>query len=168
METLTAFLQALPVSEWMRVSRWGYALVNTAHVAGLALLVGSILPLDLRLLGVWRHAAPLAPLVRVLVPCAACGLMLALSSGLMLFLAAPADYAAAPLFLAKMALVLLGTLSALLTHASAATTSRYPDADMASTIAGLSQSRLRLAGAVSLLAWGGALICGRLLAFVTD
>ncbi|WP_417767022.1 DUF2214 domain-containing protein [Stappia sp.] len=167
METLTAFLQTLPVSEWMRVSRWGYALVNTAHVAGLAVLVGSILPLDLRLLGVWRQAAPLAPLVRVLVPCAACGLMLALSSGLMLFLAAPADYAAAPLFLAKMALVSLGTVSALLTHASAATR-RQPGADMAATLAGLSPSRLRLAGAVSLIAWGGALICGRLLAFVAD
>ena len=167
METLTAFLQALPVSEWMRVSRWGYALVNTAHVAGLALLVGSILPLDLRLLGIWRGSVPLAPLARVLVPCAACCLMLALSSGLMLFRAAPADYATTFLFLAKMALVALGTVSALLTHALAAR-HRQPDADMAASIAALSPQRLRLAGAVSLLAWSGALVCGRLLAFAGD
>ena len=167
METLTTFLETLPLSEWMRVSRWGYALVNTAHVAGLALLVGSILPLDLRLLGILQRQEPLAPLARVLVPCAASGLVLALSSGLLLFLAGPADYAAAPLFLAKMGLVTLGVVSALLTHALAAR-NRQAGADAAAALAGLSPRRLRLAGAVSLVAWSGALVCGRLLAFTGE
>jgi hypothetical protein len=167
METLTTFLETLPVAEWMRVSRWGYALASTAHVAGLALLVGSILPLDLRLLGIWRQGVPLAPLIRVLVPCAASGLVLALPSGILLFLAGPADYAATPLFLAKMALVALGIASALLTHALAAR-GRQPDADMATTLAGHSPGRLRLAGAVSLVAWSSSLLCGRLLAFTGE
>ena len=55
LETLLADLQATPAAQWLRGARWGYAAVSGGHVLGIALLVGAILPLDLRLLGFWRR-----------------------------------------------------------------------------------------------------------------
>lgn len=144
-------LAALPLAEAMRASRWLYAAVNTAHVLGLALLVGAILPLDLRLMGVARRL-PLAPLAALLVPAAGAGLALAVASGALLFLAGPADYLGAPLFLAKMGLVALGAGGALALH-------------LGPGLAGAGEGRLRLAGALSLCAWVPALVLGRLIGF---
>ncbi len=166
MQGLVDLLAGLPLAEWMRVSRWGYAGANTLHVIGLSLLFGAIVPLDLRLLGLWQGRIPLAALARALVPVAATGLVLALVSGTLLFLSAPADYAAAPLFLAKIGLVLLGAGSALLTHMAAP--KGAADGDMADRLAQLSPARLRLAGALSLVVWTAALVCGRMLAFTGD
>jgi hypothetical protein len=138
----------------MRRSRWGYAAASTGHVAGIALLVGAILPFDLRLLGLWA-SVDRAMLARVLLPVAAAGLTLAVVCGLLLFLAAPARYLAAPLFLAKLSLVAVAAGQAALLH-------------LGPGLAGAGAVRLRVAGAVSLVCWTGALIAGRMLAFVGD
>jgi hypothetical protein len=151
---LAAALADWPLSEAMRRSRWGYAAASTGHVLGLALLVGAILPLDLRLLGAWS-SVDRAALARVLVPVAATGLALAVGCGVLLLLAAPADYLAAPLFLAKMALVGLGAGHAAALH-------------LGHGLARAGPARLRIAGAVSLLCWTGALIAGRMLAFTGE
>ncbi|HEX2479362.1 MAG TPA: hypothetical protein VHK45_08790, partial [Geminicoccaceae bacterium] len=63
MESVLDALVASAPAQWLRFSRWGYAAVNTTHVLGIALLVGAILPLDLRLLGLWRSVT-LEPLAR--------------------------------------------------------------------------------------------------------
>ena len=68
LDLLTALQNLEPVAA-LRASRWVYPLVNTAHVVGIALLVGAIAPLDLRLLGLWR-GVPLHLLARVLQPVA--------------------------------------------------------------------------------------------------
>ena len=81
---LLAGLAASAVAQHLRSARWEYAAANTAHVLGIALLVGAILPLDLRLLGVWR-SVPHQDLARVLVPVAAAGLALAATAGILLF-----------------------------------------------------------------------------------
>jgi hypothetical protein len=152
-----AVLDALVASapaQWLRFSRWGYAAVNTTHVFGIALLVGAILPLDLRLLGVWRSVA-LEPLARVLVPVAATGLFLAITTGIFLFITRANEYAALNLFLLKVTLIAAGAVHAL-------------SLQLGPGLAQASRARLRAAGAASLSIWVAALICGRLLAFVAD
>jgi hypothetical protein len=152
-----AVLDALVASapaQWLRFSRWGYATVNTTHVFGIALLVGAILPLDLRLLGVWR-SVPLEPLARVLVPVAATGLLLAATTGAFLFITRAPEYAALDLFLVKVALIAAGAVHALSLHLGSRLQNALP-------------ARLRAAGAASLSLWLAALVCGRLLAFVDD
>ncbi|MDI5919546.1 hypothetical protein QLQ86_01900 [Halomonas sp. LR5S13] len=152
MEALLTWLAGTPLAEWMRLSRWGYAAVNALHVLGVALLVGAIAALDLRLLG-WRRRLPLAPLRRLLQPVAMAGLSLALGAGLMLFLADPTGYAAMPLFWLKLSLIALAITNALALNLG-------PGVEHASP------RRLRLAGGLSLPLWLGALACGRFLAFV--
>lgn len=154
MEAVLDALGSSPLAQWLRFSRWPYAAVNTAHVLGIALLVGAILPLDLRLLGAWR-SVPLEPLARILIPVAATGLLLAMATGALLFITRASEYAALDLFLVKLTLIGAGAVHALGMHLGAGLQDASP-------------ARLRLTGATSLALWLSALVCGRMLAFVGD
>ena len=154
MEAVLAALSATDTAQALRASRWGYAAVNGLHIFGIALLVGAILPLDLRLIGFWPRV-PRAELARVLVPCAAAGLALAMSMGLLLFAVRAPEYAALKVFQLKLVLVALGTAGALALHAAHG--AWFEDA---------SPGRLRVHAALSMTAWLGALACGRLIGFV--
>ena len=91
LETWSVALQATALSRVLRASLWLYPLVNTAHLVGIALLFGAIVPLDLRLAGCWK-SVPLQPLARTAVPVAVAGLLLALATGALLFATRPLDY----------------------------------------------------------------------------
>lgn len=147
-------LEQTGLAQWLRFSRWGYAAANTAHVAGIAVLFGSVLALDLRLLGLGR-TVPLRPLVHFLAPLAALGLLLAVATGVLLFLVQARSYASLDLFWIKIGLILAGTALAL------AVVLRMPLHEMPA-------GRAKLVGGASLLLWGLALLSGRLLAFVGD
>ncbi|MBK1666781.1 hypothetical protein CKO28_01825 [Rhodovibrio sodomensis] len=153
---LTAALSALadwPVAQALTQGRWSYAAVSALHVLGIALLVGGILPLDLRLLGLWR-SVEMRPLAAVLTPMAAAGLLLAVVTGVLLFSVRPLEYAQVPVLWGKLALIALGATGAL---AFRLRVGRDPDR---------AGRRLRaLAGIGSIVAWLGALACGRLIAF---
>jgi hypothetical protein len=156
---LDAWLAALQGSELalaLRFSRWGYAFVNTAHVLGIALLVGAIIPLDLRLLGVW-NSFERAALVRVLAPVAAAGLALAVTMGFLLFSVRAVDYAALTLFRVKLLLILVGGGSTLALHCL-----------YGRSLATAPRRRLAQAAILSMTCWIGALIAGRMIAFVID
>lgn len=154
MEAALAALAATDLAQALRGTRWGYAAVNGLHILGIALLVGAILPLDLRLLGLWPRV-PAALLARVLVPCAAAGLALAMAMGVLLFAVRAPDYAALGVFRAKLALVALGSAGALTLHAAHGT-----------WLVGAPPGRLRAHGALSMTCWLGALACGRAIGFV--
>jgi hypothetical protein len=53
MEVLLAAMEKWEIAQHLSVSRYTYATVNTLHIFGVALLIGAILPLDLRLLCAW-------------------------------------------------------------------------------------------------------------------
>jgi len=106
MDWLTA-LQSSTLAMALRDSAWLYLTVRVAHLLGAALMVGAIVPLDLRLLGLWRRVSP-APLGRVLRSCAAVGLIVAIVSGSLLFVVSPVRYADSDVFVGKMVLVGLG------------------------------------------------------------
>ena len=65
-------IEASGLSVHLRGSRWTYPLVNAGHVAGIALLVGAVLPMDLRVLGLVNGPAP-RRIVRFLRPFAIAG-----------------------------------------------------------------------------------------------
>lgn len=156
MEAFLAALEGTALAGALRFSRWGYAAVNAAHVLGIALLVGAILPLDLRLLGAWpsvrRHA-----LVRVLVPVAATGLALAVAAGVLLFSVRASEYAYVGFLQAKLVLVVIGAGSALAVHRA-----------HGFLLAGAGELRLAIHAVISMTCWLGALACGRLIAFAMD
>lgn len=153
MDAALAALEGTALAQALRVSRWGCAAVNAGHVLGVALLVGAIVPLNLRLLGLWR-GVPRELLVRVLVPVAAAGLAIAVAFGLALFAVRAREYAGIGFWQAKVVLVALGTLGALTLHRAHGL-----------LLEGAGDTRLRFHAMLSSACWLGALVCGRLIAF---
>jgi hypothetical protein len=154
-ETILAAVEATEVARLLRTSRWGYGLTNAAHILGIALLVGSTIPLQLRFLGLWR-GVPRQMLVRVLSPMAATGLALAVIAGGLLFSVRAREYADIGFLQAKLVLVVAGLLSALALHRS-----------HGALLDSAGDARLRGHAALSIICWIGALICGRMIAFTT-
>lgn len=152
---LTALESSAP-AEYLRGSEYAYPLVNAAHILALATLFGSILALDLRLLGLFRRV-PVAPLAQMLPRISSAGLALAIPTGIALFSVQPFDYLAHPVFPVKLALIAIGAANALLLHQAAGWRELRKGGAVPFTVRG--------AAALSLLAWSGAIIAGRLLAF---
>jgi len=156
LESLFAAIEGSALAQTLRASRWGYAAVNGAHILAIALLIGSVVPLNLRLLGVWRSISREA-VVRVLAPVAASGLILALITGPLLFSVRAREYSGIEFLQLKLIFIAVGVLSTLAlcrTHGFL-----LKDAP-----------RARLAGhaILSTVCWLGALVCGRLIAFAGD
>jgi len=156
LEAFLAALEATTVAHTLRASRWLYAAVNAGHITGIALLVGAIVPLDLRLLGCWRQV-PREPLTRVLVPMAATGLALAVVTGGLMFAVRAREYAGIGFLQLKLVLVATGTIGALTLHRA-----------HGAWLDGASDARLAGHAALSIVCWPTALLCGRLIAFAGD
>ena len=152
-------LQDSALGQTMRQSLYLYPTVEILHLLAIALLVGSIVALDLRLVG-WRIETPIWPLARHLLPMTVTGFALAVASGLMLFTTEAASLAFNPAFQIKMALLLLAGLNALMLHRGAwreigqwSATTPPP-------------ALVRVAGALSAVLWIGVLSFGRLIAYL--
>ena len=161
MEQLISALAALQGSALptaLRGSYYGYPLVNAGHIVGIALLFGGIVPLDLRLLGLWP-SIPVGPLARILLPLAISGLILAVTTGSLMFSVSAVKYAGLGVFQLKMLLVLTATANALLLRRVAGWSG---DASARSSI------RLRVASAagLSIVLWLAVILCGRIIAYV--
>ena len=151
-----ALLEQTPLGEWMRVSWYAYPLINVIHLVGLILLVGSMILLDLRLLGALRQLTVSTASV-LFTPPAVAGLLLMLASGFLLFAADASALIANPLFPYKILLVGLGIANALLFRAL--WSDRLSSWDQGAPFAGRAQAL------ASLLTWIAAGILGRLLAY---
>lgn len=148
------WLQGSGLGELARRAGWAYAVVNSAHVIGAALVLGSIAVFDCLLLA--RRDEEAAAAARAAVPLAALGLAIQLATGLFLLAADARTTGTNPAFLTKVALIGLGLLNAAALHR------RYgaPWRPRGGGGAG------RGFAAVSLLAWLGAVVAGRLIAYV--
>ena len=158
LQSLAAALQASELSQTLRASIWLYPLVNTGHVVGIALLFGAIAPLDLRLIGCWK-SVPLVPLARTLIPTAISGVVLAVTTGALLFATQPLDYVGEPLFGIKMALLVAAVINALALRRSP----QWGAVREGTRAAPL--PAWRIAGIVSLLLWLGVITAGRLIGY---
>jgi len=142
-EHLFLGLEQSALGEAMRSWRWLYPIVNTVHIAGIALLFGAIVSLDLHYLGVCKSVKT-SGLVRILVPVAVFGFVLAITAGGLMFTTDARKYAALPLFQFKMFLITGGILNAFYFTRKRATT---------------------WAALISLATWTGALVCGRFIGY---
>lgn len=159
MNFLQAFFERLEgsaLSVSLRASEWAYPLVNTAHILGIALLVGSIAILDWRLLRL-RVSPPVDVLAALLLPVARGGFALAVGAGALLFVARPLDYAFNAVFQLKLGCIALALLNIFLLHRS----DSWRIAEQHNRIEG----RVRLAGGLSLVCWLLALCLGRLVGY---
>jgi len=106
-----AWLEASALGVLMRgTGVWTYGIVNLGHILGISSLFGSVLILDLHLLGVWRRV-PLAGLSRATVPVAKVGFALAAVSGISMLSANATEYIDNPFLAIKFPAIGLGLIN---------------------------------------------------------
>lgn len=73
------------VNQWINDSLWLFPAIEAVHIVALAVLIGAVLMLNLRVLGVALKAVPVPRLARELAPWTLVSLILILISGALLF-----------------------------------------------------------------------------------
>lgn len=154
---LVDWIGAWPGAVLLQDSGTAYLLVNAAHILGVGLVVGAILPLDLRLLGCFRRV-PIDVIGPFLSRAAAVGVALAIATGLWLFTVKPAGYLNNPAFLCKVALLALALGNVALQHRN-----RHFQAALAG---GALHPSVRLIAASSAILWLSVLVAGRWIGFI--
>jgi hypothetical protein len=128
-------------------------------VFGIALLFGGIAVLDLRLLGAWRRI-PIASLATPAVPIAGTGLVLALTSGVLLLSAQATEYVTNPFLYIKFGAIALGVVNVAALHVSGV----WRAIESASATP-RGRARMAIAGAASLACWITTISAGRMIAY---
>ncbi len=137
--------------EWLASNPWAYPALEVLHIAGIALMLGSLVLVELR---VWGLGAELPPpaLARLGLTVSVCGFGLIACSGLGLFAAHPGEMLANRAFVIKMGLVMLAGLNAAWFHARGSL--------------GKLDATARAQTVLSLGLWLAVIICGRWIAYL--
>ena len=134
----------------LQTSPWAYPALEVVHLFGIALLLGNLVLLELRVFGL-GVALPVPALARLSLTLAGAGFSLAAASGLLMFGTQPAELLANRAFTLKMLLLLLAACNAGWFHGRG------------------SLHRLdalaRVQMVLSTLIWLGVLTCGRWIAY---
>ncbi|RPF72671.1 DUF2214 family protein [Aurantiacibacter spongiae] len=129
------------------------------HVVGLVTVFGTILVVDLRLMGLASRTTEVKRLMGDVLPWTWSAFALAALSGLAMFASHASLYVANPWFLAKMGLLALAGLNMAIFQF--ATTRRGHSLPAGAT----PPHRARVAGALSLVLWVAVVFCGRAIGF---
>ncbi len=160
MYALLAWLEGSALGHAMRESGvWTYGLVNLTHILGVSSLFGSVLVLDLRMLGAWR-AVPLDALARPTVRVASAGLAVALASGVCLIATNATEYEGNPFLPIKFGAILAGLINVGVLSRSRA----WNDTGTRPATA-RDERQLAVSGGVSLVSWVVAVGAGRLIGY---
>ena len=151
MTDILASIEGSALAVWTRESPsiWGYPTILTLHTFGLAIVVGANAVVDFRLLGI----APRIPVaaLRPLFPVMWWAFALNFVTGVLLFMADATTKAGQRVFYVKLGLIAVALLVA-------GMQSRGMDRQP--------HLHLRTLALLSLLVWTGAIVAGRLLAYL--
>jgi len=106
-------LESVWLAQAMKYSTWLYPTVETVHIWGIGMLFGSVVIMDLRVLGLGK-ALDYSALSRLGIAVSVIGFFLAVLTGSMLFITHAADLIASRLFILKMCLIFLLIANAIL------------------------------------------------------
>ena len=100
----------------LRSHVWAYPALEVVHITGIALLLGNLVLLELRVFG-FGAELPTRALARLSLGVALSGFTLAAASGLLMFASQPAELLANRAFTLKMLLLLIAVCNAAWFHA---------------------------------------------------
>ena len=155
-----AWLQGSGLGHAMRESGvWTYGVMNLVHILGVASLFGSVLVLDLRLLGCWRSVT-LPAVSKPTVPIALTGFVVAALSGVCLLATKATEYVGNPFLYIKFPAIALGVLNVIALNSLPAW-KQHRIRDLSSQ----EQSKLAVFGGISLICWLTAVSAGRMIGY---
>ena len=153
----TGFLERLqnhPTSQYIGYS-WWFPFIESLHVVAITLVVGSIMMVDLRLLGITGLRYPASRITRELIPWTWGAFCVAVVTGIGMFVTRAPVYMENPAFQVKLVLLLLACANmALFQFRTFRDVASWDSATVPPIAA-------RTAGAASLLLWAGILLAGR-------
>jgi hypothetical protein len=158
LEPFVDWLAATPGSIALHESLHMYTWIETAHVLGIMLFVGTIAMVDLRLLGLAFRAAPISQMNARILPWTIAGFVLMILTGLALFYAIPVRSFHSVWFRGKMLLLLVAGINIFLFHARV-------ERDRARWDLGPTPTAARVSAVVSLILWAGVIVGGRMIAY---
>jgi hypothetical protein len=156
MHSLFAALGQSALGHYMQTSVWGFAVIETIHLLALAVLGGSVLIIDLRLLGVlFRHESA-QTISRGLIRLVVGSLLIMILSGIAMVSEEALKCYYSPAFRWKMALLATVVIFWLTLHRKAL---RQADGDLPTLWS-------RTASVLSLTLWFGVGVAGRAIGFL--
>lgn len=129
---------------------WAYPALEVVHIVGIALLLGNLVLLELRVWGA-APALPLQPLARLALPLVLAGFAACAASGLLMFSTRPAELLANESFVLKLGLLMVAGSNAAWFHARGSLVR--------------ADGWARALSALSLGLWLSVIVCGRWIAY---
>jgi hypothetical protein len=158
-DTLLEALYATGLAAQIRENELAFPCIESVHVLAVALVVGSIAVVDLRLLGWASRDRPVSRLSADVLPVTWAAFGVAAVSGFLLFASNAPKYLENPYFRGKLALLALAGLNMLVFQL-------VVERDLPAWDAGRPTPRAaRLAAALSLVLWTLVVACGRWIGF---
>ena len=155
-----AWLEGSSLGHAMRSSGvWTYGIVNLIHILGISALFGSVLVLDLRLLGAWR-SVPLVTVASTTVPIARVGFAVAATSGVGLLATKATEYIGNPFLLIKFPAIAIALVNVMVI-------AQLPGwkARAVKDPSDRERWQLAIAGGISLISWLTAVSAGRMIGY---
>ncbi len=157
-ESLVQAIEGGAINTWVLSTYWLWPLLEIIHFIGLALLLGAMIIVDLRLAGYLRQININS--VHGLLPWAVIGFVMNLASGFLFFFGDPGRYSINIGFQIKMVLVLLAGLNVLVF--ALMINPRIRNWDPHGDTSGFAKT----VAWVSLATWTGVLLLGRLIPYI--
>jgi hypothetical protein len=154
------WIDATAFAEEVRISAWLFPALETAHVIAIVLVVGSIVRLDLRLMGLVSTHRPVAEVSDEMLPWTWISFAAATLFGVLLWTSKPMVYFGSAFFDVKLLLMALAGINMLYFHF--VTFRSLPRWNRVS----IPPLNVRMAGALSMAFWVSVVVCGRLIGFV--
>lgn len=154
---LMSWMDNSGLHDWVVGSGWIWPMLETFHFLGLCLLLGSLIFVDLRVVG-YNKTAPLKP-IHAFVPITIIGFSLNAITGLLFMFGDPFRYFPNVAFQFKMFLIFLAGLNVLYFELKV-----HPKIKAAGDAAELGLDARIVAGA-SLVFWVGVILAGRLIPY---
>jgi hypothetical protein len=155
-------LEASSLGTAIAESRYAFPIIEGTHLFSLAVAVGLIFLIDLRLLGVLLRHVPARTVIAQLRPYALSGFVVVFVSGVLLLWSEATSVIASPAWTFKWVFMVLAGLNALYFECVLA---REPE--VRSDAAVLPRS-VRYSGITSMSLWALVIVCGRLIAYLTS
>ena len=156
---LISYFEDSALADNIRENDLLFPLVESVHVLSICLVVGSILVVDLRLLGLASINRPVSRLTNAILPLTWSAFAIAVASGGLLFISNATKYLENGYFVAKILLICAAGLNMAIFHAiSARDLPKWENEKKLPLSA-------RLAGGLSILLWVSVVTCGRWIGF---
>jgi hypothetical protein len=139
-----------PLARWVNKSLWGFAILETFHIIGLTVLLGTVFVANLSVLRFGTRQST-SELARELAPWMVAGLVLMIGSGVPMFMSSAVGYSSSIPFFIKMTLLVSAIVLQVAMY-------KIPSLSERATFG-------KLAACLSLVCWFGVAYAGRAISF---